>query len=172
MGAGSEKEKRPGNALGCSGRIETTVLLERRRNLTLKWSRRTWQRPRLRKSALGVVLAMFAGGYRLDSGAAGYTIAWQNGQHHHWKGIKTHMAYNQETYNAECAARARALENRQMVPERVPIFTDAQDAIRPTASESLALVSSTQSWHRGTSHLFLRRARPDIVIKNPVAPST
>jgi len=50
------------------------------------------------------------------------------------------MGYNQEAYDAECAALARALESasrRQffITPERVTIFTDAQAAIRRMASE-------------------------------------
>jgi ribonuclease HI len=43
------------------------------------------------------------------------------------------MGYNQEAYDAECAALARALETaarRQTTPEKVTIFTDAQAAIR------------------------------------------
>jgi hypothetical protein len=51
---------------------------------------------------------MFTDGSRLDSGAAGYAVTWQNGQH--WVGSKTHTGYNQEVYDAECAALARALE--------------------------------------------------------------
>ena len=53
-------------------------------------------------------------------------------------GIKTHMGYNQEAYDAECAAPTRALESasrRQTTPERVTIFTDAQAANRRMASE-------------------------------------
>jgi hypothetical protein len=39
--------------------------------------------------------------------AAGYVVVWKNDQT--WKGIKTHMGYNQEAYDAECAApRPRA----------------------------------------------------------------
>ena len=49
-------------------------------------------------------------------------------------GVKTHMmGYNQEAYDAECAARARALAEatrRPTAPVRVVIFTDAQAAIR------------------------------------------
>jgi hypothetical protein len=51
------------------------------------------------------------------------------------------MGYNQEAYDAECAALARALETaarRQTTPERVTIFTDAQAAIKRMASEELA----------------------------------
>jgi len=48
------------------------------------------------------------------------------------------MGYNQEAYDAECAALARALESaarRNTTPERVTIFTDAQAAIRRMASD-------------------------------------
>jgi len=52
-------------------------------------------------------------------------------------GHQNHMGYNQEPYDPECAAFARALEcaaRRQMTPERVSIFTDAQAAIRRMTS--------------------------------------
>jgi hypothetical protein len=39
-------------------------------------------------------LAIFTDVSRLDSGAAGYSVAWQSGQR--WMGIKTRMGYNQE----------------------------------------------------------------------------
>jgi len=48
------------------------------------------------------------------------------------------MGYNQEDYDAKCAALARALESasrRQTTPEQITIFTDAQAAIRRMASE-------------------------------------
>jgi hypothetical protein len=48
------------------------------------------------------------------------------------------MGYNQDAYDAECAALARALETaarRETTPEKVTIFTDAQAAIRQMASE-------------------------------------
>ena len=51
-------------------------------------------------------------------------------------GIKTKMGYNQEAYDAECAALARVLESasrRQTTPERITIFTEAQAAIRRMA---------------------------------------
>jgi hypothetical protein len=73
-------------------------------------------------------------------------VVWQNGQS--WVGIKNHMGYNQEAYDAECAALARALEEaakRQTVPERVTIFTDAQAAIRRMVSEDPVRARSTQS---------------------------
>jgi len=49
---------------------------------------------------------MFTDGSRLDGGAAGYAVVWMTGQT--WKGIRTHMGYHQEAYDAECAAIARA----------------------------------------------------------------
>jgi len=60
----------------------------------------------------------------LDSGAAGYSVAWQNDQR--WVGIKKHMGYNQESYGAECAFLAKAPETtvkRQTTPEKATIFT-------------------------------------------------
>jgi ribonuclease HI len=63
-------------------------------------------------------------------------VAWQKGQR--WVRIKTDMGYNRGAYGAEGAALARALETaarRQMTPERVTIFTDAQAAIRRMAWE-------------------------------------
>ena len=51
---------------------------------------------------------MFTDGSRLDDGATGYSVVWQNGQS--WVHIKTHMGYNQEAHDAERAALPRALE--------------------------------------------------------------
>jgi len=79
---------------------------------------------------------MFTDGSRTEDGAAGYAVAWKNGRS--WKGIKTHMGYNQEAYDAECAALARALvsaSRRHTTPDRITIFTDAQAAIRRKASD-------------------------------------
>jgi len=73
---------------------------------------------------------MFTNGSRLDDGAAGYAEVWKNGQS--WVGIKTHMGYNPDVYDAKCAALARALESAsrmQTTLERVKIFMDAQAAI-------------------------------------------
>ena len=108
---------------------------------------------------------MFTDGSRLDSGATGYAVAWQKGQS--WVGIKNHMGYNQEAYDAECAALARALEEasrRQTVPERVPIFTDAQAAIRRMTSEDPGPGQKYAILAR--RHIAkLRRARPGITIE-------
>jgi len=77
------------------------------------------------------------------------------------------MGYNQEAYDAECAALARALEEaakRQMVPERVTIFTDDQAAIRRIASEEPSPGQKYVILAR--RHIAkLRRARPGITIE-------
>jgi len=74
------------------------------------------------------------------------------------------MGYNQEAYDAECAALARALEitsRRQTPPGRDTIFTDAQAVIRRTASEEPG--PGQMYALRARKHItVLRRARPDI----------
>ena len=70
--------------------------------------------------------------------------------------------YNQEAYDAECAALARALEEasrRNMIPDRVTIFSDAQAAIRRMASDEPAPARSTRSRPEGTSRNCGRRDR-------------
>ena len=110
-------------------------------------------------------LTMFTDGSRMEDGATGYAVAWRKGES--WAGIKTHMVYNQEAYNAECAAHARALvsaSRRNTVPERVTIFTDAQAAIRRMASgepgpgQQYALQAQKYI-------VVLRRARPGVIIE-------
>jgi ribonuclease HI len=77
------------------------------------------------------------------------------------------MGNNQEAYDAECAALARALEEatrRQTAPARVTIFTDAQAAIRRMASEDPGPGQKYAILAR--RHIrTLRRARPDITIE-------
>ena len=73
-------------------------------------------------------LTMFTDGSRLDSGACGYAVAWKRGNE--WRGQKVHMGYNQEAYDAECAAIVRALRigaqrRKQHKVERITIFTEA-----------------------------------------------
>jgi len=79
---------------------------------------------------------MLTDGSRMEDGASGYAVAWKNGQT--WKGIKTYVGYNQQAYDAECAALARALEDasrRNTTPDRVAIFSDAQAATKRIVSE-------------------------------------
>ena len=81
--------------------------------------------------------------------------------------IKTHMGCNQEAYDAECAALARALESasrRQTTPERITIFTDAQAAIRRMAPEEPG--PGQQYALQTRKHIAtLGRARPGIIIE-------
>jgi hypothetical protein len=86
-------------ALAHRGRTETTILLEDPEMLEAatiqedeKAAKAEAERPRLG-------LTMFTDGSRLDSGATGYAVLWQNGQS--WVGIKAHMGKNQEAYDAE-----------------------------------------------------------------------
>ena len=61
--------------------------------------------------------------------AVGCAVAWRNRSK--WLGVKTHMGYNQEAFNAECAVVARAVElaaRKRTIPEAVTIFADAQAA--------------------------------------------
>jgi len=74
-------------------------------------------------------------------------------------GIKTHMGYNQEAYNAGCTALARALESvsrRHTAPERVTIFTDAQAASGVWPPRSLAPARSMRSRQGSTSQCYGR----------------
>jgi len=49
---------------------------------------------------------MWTDGSRLDSG---YSVVWGHSPNG-WRGVKTHMGYNQEACDAECAALVRALD--------------------------------------------------------------
>jgi ribonuclease HI len=77
------------------------------------------------------------------------------------------MGENQEAYDAEYAALARALETagrRQTVPERMTIFTNAQAAIRRMASEEPGAGQKYAILAR--KHIAaLGNARPDITIE-------
>ena len=55
-----------------------------------------------------------------------------------WASITAHMGFNQEAFDAECAALERALEvatRRRKPAERVTIFSDAQAALARIASD-------------------------------------
>jgi hypothetical protein len=139
VGARSEIGRRTKNALALArrDRTETTTLLEEPEALdaeTISEDEKT-AKPEAEHTRPG--LTMFTDGSRLENGKVGYAVVWQKGRS--WVGVKNHMGDNQEAYDAECAALARALEEaakRQTVPQRVTIFTDAQSAIRRTASET------------------------------------
>jgi len=136
VGAPTEIGRRLTNAVAYTGRVESTVRREEPETLAgeLLQEKEAEAKAAAEKERPG--LTMFTDGSRLDDGAAGYAVVWKNGQS--WKGIKTHMRFNQEAYDAECAALARALEaaqRRPTKPELVTIFTDAQGAIRRIASD-------------------------------------
>ena len=84
---------------------ERTVLLEEPESFDaeLIQEEREEVKKEVEKERMGLV--MFTDRSRLENEAAGYAVAWKSGQT--WKGIKTHMGFNQEAYNAECAALAR-----------------------------------------------------------------
>jgi len=110
-------------------------------------------------------LVMFTDRSRLENEAAGYAVAWKNSQI--WEGIKTHMGFNQEAYDAECAVLARALK---MVAEIAPtlshitIFTNAQAVIRRMSTDELGPGQKYALAAR--KHIAaLRRAAPDITIE-------
>ena len=108
---------------------------------------------------------MFTDGSRMESGAAGYAVAWKDGQS--WKGIKTHMGYNQEAYDTECAALARALESasrRNTIPNRITSFNNAQATIRRMASDEPG-PGQKYTLEARKNITSLRRAVPDIVIE-------
>jgi len=124
------------NALAHVGRTETTVLLKEPEVLDAETIQEDEKSAKAEAERTRPGLTMFTDGSRPDSGASGYAVTWQSGQQ--WVGVKTHMGYNQEAYDAECAALAIApgiAARRETTPERVTIFTDAQAAIRRMASE-------------------------------------
>jgi ribonuclease HI len=156
--------KETGERTGDAGRAEKTVLLEEPDALdaeTIQEDEKT-AKPEAERTRPG--LTVFTDGSRLDSGAACYAVTWQRGQS--WVGIKTHVGYNQEAYDTECAALARALEEaagRQITPEMITIFTDAQAAIRRMASEDPG--PGQMYAIQARRHIAaLRKARPEITI--------
>jgi ribonuclease HI len=79
-------------------------------------------------------LTLWTDGSRTEDGACGYGVVWMTGGGV-WKGQKVHLGYNQEAYDAECAAIVRALRigrdrRKQHRVPKITIFTDAQAAIK------------------------------------------
>src|SRR3978361_1989690 len=117
------------NALAHRGRTETTVLLDEPEALDAETIQEDEKSARAEAERTRPGITMFTDGSRRDDGATGYAVVWKKGEF--WVGVKNHMGHNQEAYDAECAAIARALDEvarRRMVPERGTIFTDAQAA--------------------------------------------
>ena len=136
VGAPTELGRRLTNALAYAGAMESTVLLEEPEPLNAALLQEEEEEARMETEKPRPGLTMYTDGSRMEDGAAGYAVVWKKGES--WAGIKTHMGYNQEAYDAECAALARALESasrRNTTPERVTLSTDAQAAIRLMASD-------------------------------------
>jgi len=165
VGVPTEIGRRLTNALAYAGRTESTIPLEEPETLGAELLQEEEASAKAEAERDRPGLTMFTDGSRLDDAAAGYAVVWKRGLT--WAGIKTHMGYNQETYDAECAALVRALESasgRQTTPERVTIFTDAQAAIRRMASKEPG--PGQQYTLQARKHIAaLQRARPGIIIE-------
>ena len=165
VGAPTEIGRRLTNALAYAGWVEGTVLLEEPETLDAELLQEEEAEAKAAAEKERPGLTMFTDGSLLDDGASGYAVVWKNGLS--WKGIKTHMGYNQEAYDAECAALARALEaawRRATTPERVTTFTDTQAAIRRMASDEPG--PGQQYALQARKHIAaLRRAKPGIIIE-------
>ena len=97
----------------------------------------------------------------------GYAVVWKKRRGKGWAGIKAHMGFNQEAFDAECGALERALEvasRRRQPPERVTIFSDAQAALARVTSDE---PGPGQQYALGARKWIaqLRRARPDTKIE-------
>jgi len=88
--------------------MESTVLLEEPETLDAELLQEEEVEAKAEAEKTWPALTMFTDGQRLEDGAAGYSVEWKNGQS--WVVVKTHTGYNQEAYDAECAAVARVLE--------------------------------------------------------------
>ena len=81
-----------------------TVLLEDPEHLDAMLVQEEYEEAKKKAEKERPGLIMFMDGSRLESGAAGYVVAWKNGRT--WKGIKCHLGYNQGAFDAECAVLA------------------------------------------------------------------
>jgi len=144
---------------------ERTVLLEEPESFDAKLIQEDREEAKREAKRERPVFVMFTDGSRLENEAAGYAVAWKTGQT--WEGIKTHMVFNQEAFNAECAALARALETaarRDPAPDHITIFTNVQAAIRGMASDKPG--PGQKYALEAREHIaVLRRAVPDITIE-------
>jgi len=165
VGAPTEIGRRLKNALAYGGQTERTLLLEEPETLDAELQQEEEAEAMAEAERARPGLTMFTDGSRLDNGETGFSVVWKRGLT--WAGVKGHMGGNQEAYDAECAALARALEEasrRNTTPERVTIFTDAKAAIRRMASDEPG--PGQQYALQARKHIAtLRRARPGIVIE-------
>jgi len=163
VGGPTELGKRLGSALRYTWtETEKTLLVEDPGTLDAELIQEEREEAKRQAERERPGLVMFTDGSRLENEAAGYAVAWKNGQT--WEGIKTHMGYNQEAYDAECAALARALEKAAKstpAPEHVTIFTDTQAAIRRMASDE-----------PGPGQKYVLEAREHVAALRRMAPGT
>jgi ribonuclease HI len=159
--------KRLEAVLGYSGQIEKTVLqsVPDPLKVTMVIEERAKAKAEAEAVEGGPGLTIYTDGSRMESGAAGYSVVWRKAQR--WVGIKSHMGYNQEAFDTECAALARALEvatRRQTPPVKVTIFTDSQAAMARIASEEPGpgqkYAIEARRWTRA-----LRESRPEVEIE-------
>jgi len=167
IGAPTAIGRRLMNALAYSGRIESTVLLEEPETLDAELLQEEEAEAKAEAEKVRLGLTVFTDGSRLDDGASGYSVIWKNGQSRMVIIDQDSHGLHQETYGAERAALARALETasrRQTPPQRVTIFTDAQAAIKRMAPEE---PGPGQMYVLQTrKHIaLLRSVRPDITIE-------
>jgi len=167
VGARTPIGRRLTNALAHRGPTESTVLLEKPETLDAELLQGEEAEAKAEAEKVRPGLTMFTDGSRLDDGAVGYAVVWKNPSGLSWKGVKAHMGGNQEAYDAECAALARALEeaaSRNTTPERVTIFSDAQAAIKRMASDEPG--PGQKYALQARRHIAaLRKARPGITIE-------
>ena len=105
VGARTELGNRLASALSYTwAEAEATVLLEEPEPFDAEFIQEEWEEVRKEAQKARPGLTMFTDGSWLEDGAAGYAVAWKNGQT--WKCIKTHMGYNQDAFEAKCAAIA------------------------------------------------------------------
>jgi len=109
VGTGTEIGKWLGAAL-CYSWTETekTILPEEPELLQAVLIQKEWKEAKKEAEKEWPGLVRFTDGSQQVEGTVGYAMAWKDG--HSWKGIKTHMGYNQEAFDAECVALAQALE--------------------------------------------------------------
>jgi len=152
------------NTLAYGGQTERTVLPEELETCNAELLQEEEAEAKVAAEGTRPGLTMFTDGSRLDGGVTGYSVVWKKGQT--WARVKVHMGNNQEAYDAECAALARALElalQRNEIPKRVTIFSDAQAVIRQMASDEPG--PGQQYALQARKHIAtLRQFRPGFVI--------
>jgi len=78
-------------------------------------------------------VTIFTDGSRLENGATGYAAVWK--KENDWEGLKSHMGWGQEAYDAECAALARALQTAASRDDPIGAVTISSAIARMTSDE-------------------------------------